>query len=107
MVIIQQYTYHMQSPIPHYPTQIYQFRIREDLDDDLWIWVSGQLTKDGHGALEEQPRTLQGKYRRDIRRAKERLSSLEEVTLTFVLDNTEIARITLNQDLLHETRCLD
>lgn len=40
MVIIQPYTYPMQPPIPHYPTQIYQFRIREDLDDDLMAWFS-------------------------------------------------------------------
>ena len=40
MVIIQQYTYYMQPPIPHHPTQIYQFRIREDLDDDLMAWFS-------------------------------------------------------------------
>ncbi len=40
MVIIQQYTCHMQPPIPHHPTQIYQFRIREDLDDDLMAWFS-------------------------------------------------------------------
>lgn len=74
----------------------------EDLDDDLWLKISAHLKKNGHGALEDQPMTLWGKYKRDIRRAKERLSAMEKVTLTFVLDNAGMARITLNQDQLHE-----
>jgi len=40
MVLIQQYACNMQPPIPHHLTQIYQFRIREDLDDDLMAWFS-------------------------------------------------------------------
>jgi len=30
----------MQPPIPHHPTQIYQFRVREALDDELMAWFS-------------------------------------------------------------------
>jgi molecular chaperone DnaK (HSP70) len=74
----------------------------EDLDDDLWTTVSGHLKKCGHGALEDQPMALWGKYKRDIRRAKERLSVLEEVTLIFVLDNAGIAKVIVDQDLLRE-----
>lgn len=40
MLIIQPYTYHMQPPIPHHLTQIYQFRVREALDDELMAWFS-------------------------------------------------------------------
>ena len=40
MVSIQHYTCTMQPPIPQHLSQIYQFRIREDLDDDLMAWFS-------------------------------------------------------------------
>jgi len=38
--MIKQYTFTMQPSVSHHPTQIYQFRIREELDDDVVTWFS-------------------------------------------------------------------
>jgi len=57
----------------------------EDLDDLLWEIVSSCLESSGHPALEKQPKHEWGKYRRDLRRAKERLSTQTSVTLNFSL----------------------
>jgi hypothetical protein len=38
--IIKQYTFAMQPSVSHHLTQIYQFRIREELDDDVVTWFS-------------------------------------------------------------------
>ena len=40
MVPIQQYTCSMQPSMTHYTPQLYQFRIRENLDDELAAWFS-------------------------------------------------------------------
>jgi molecular chaperone DnaK (HSP70) len=69
----------------------------EDMDDDVWELASAMLKKEGHGSLESQSITLWGKYRRDLRRAKERLSTQADVALTFVLNDGKIARVHLDQ----------
>ncbi len=69
----------------------------EAMDDDVWELVSAILKQEGHRALEAQSITLWGKYRRDLRRAKERLSSQVDAVLTFVMNDGKIARVHLDQ----------
>jgi len=40
MIPLKPYTYVMKPSISHYAPQFYQFRVRENLDDDLGTWFS-------------------------------------------------------------------
>lgn len=54
-----------------------------DLDDDLWVGASERVQANGHGSLDAQPSSKWGTYRRDINRAKEKLSLQESVKVSF------------------------
>lgn len=61
----------------------------EDLDDDFWEATSKRLVKDGKTALEARDNTTRGKYRRDLRRTKERLSDKLEVLLPLLTEDNK------------------
>jgi len=61
----------------------------EDLDDDFWEATSGRLVKNGGAALEALPNTSWGKYRRDLKRTKERLSDKMEVPLPLLTQDNQ------------------
>jgi hypothetical protein len=74
----------------------------ETLDDCLWQAASDLLMGAGHQALDRQEPTMWGRYRRDITRAKERLSTRDEVRMSFLLDGGSPAPIILNLKTLEE-----
>ncbi len=57
----------------------------EVLDDDVWIIASRKLMAAGYGSLEAQASENHGKYRRDLRLAKEQLSVKELHSLYLML----------------------
>ena len=69
----------------------------EDFDDDLWLAASNKLEASGIAPLDSQPQCEWGKYRRDLRRAKERLSSQESVSVAFVLEGGRQARVSIER----------
>jgi actin-like ATPase involved in cell morphogenesis len=73
----------------------------EDLDDELEIAVSEMVKSTGFQPLELQPEHELGKFRRELTRAKEGLSSKNQVTANFTLDG-KLARIPLDQSRLEE-----
>lgn len=66
----------------------------EVFDDELWSIALNALSSAGHGTLNYENL---GRYRRDLSRAKETLSSQASVSMTFALTDGEPARITLNR----------
>lgn len=70
----------------------------EVFDDELWGIASNAMDSAGHGTLDNQPRANWGRYRRELTRAKEDLSSQSSVSLKFPLDGYEKpAIISLNR----------
>lgn len=69
----------------------------EVFDDELRSIASSALESAGHGTLDSQPRECVGRYRRDLSFAKERLSSHSSVTMTFMLDGGNPAKIDLSR----------
>ena len=67
----------------------------EVFDDELWTIASNALNSSGYQNLEQQSRVSWGRYRRELSRAKENLSSQASVSLTFVLNENAPAKITL------------
>lgn len=74
----------------------------EDLDDDFWEATSTRLVKDGGTALEARPNTSWGKYRRDLRRTKERLSDKMEVVLSILTQANQPEMLTWTRGELEE-----
>jgi actin-like ATPase involved in cell morphogenesis/Tfp pilus assembly protein PilF len=70
----------------------------EAFDDQLWNIASDALGSLGHGTLDSQPRENWGRYRRDLSRAKENLSSQASVSMTFALTDGKPAKISLNRE---------
>lgn len=66
----------------------------EVFDDELWSIALNALSSAGHGTLNYENL---GRYRRDLSRAKETLSSQASVSMTFALTDGEPAKITLNR----------
>lgn len=69
----------------------------EAFDDELWGIASSALDSAGRGTLDSQSREHWGRYRRDLSRAKETLSSQTSVSMTFTLADGSPAKITLNR----------
>lgn len=65
----------------------------EDLDDELRIAVDRLVTDAGFQSLSLQPKHEWGKYRRELTRAKEGLTSRSQVPINFTLDGGKLARI--------------
>lgn len=74
----------------------------EDLDDDFWEATSSRLIKDGGSALEARPNTSWGKYRRDLRRTKERLSDKVEVSLPLLTQDNKPEILTWTRSELED-----
>jgi molecular chaperone DnaK (HSP70)/Zn finger protein HypA/HybF involved in hydrogenase expression len=74
----------------------------EDLDDDLWEAASGMVVAAGFPALDHQPKQHWGRYRRELTRTKERLSTVDEVPASFTLDKDKLARIPIRRAKLEE-----
>ncbi len=70
----------------------------EVFDDELWTVASSALDAAGHGSLDRQPRAEWGKFRRDLSRAKERLSSQDSVNMTFALEGGQSCKISLKRE---------
>lgn len=75
----------------------------EFMDDLLFQATSHALTNAGFQGLDRQDPTMWGKYKRDITRAKERLSSREEVDIPFVLDGGTPAKVKFERSNLEGT----
>ena len=69
----------------------------EAFDDELWGIASSALDSAGHGTLDRQPRENWGRYRRDLSRAKENLSSQASVSMTFTLVEGMQQSVTLDR----------
>lgn len=69
----------------------------EAFDDELWGIASSALDSAGRGTLDSQSREHWGRYRRDLSRAKETLSSQTAVSMTFTLADGSPAKVTLNR----------
>jgi molecular chaperone DnaK len=74
----------------------------EDLDDDFWAATSSRLVKDGRTALEARANTSQGKYRRDLRCTKERLSHKLEVPLPLLTQDNQPEMLTWTRSELED-----
>jgi TPR repeat protein len=74
----------------------------EFLDDCLWRAASDSLIGAGYHALDQQEPSMWGRYRRDITRAKERLSSQDEVRMSFLLDGGSPVTIVLKRGILEQ-----
>jgi molecular chaperone DnaK (HSP70) len=72
----------------------------EFMDDLLFQATSHALTTAGFQGLDRQDPMMWGKYKRDITRAKERLSSREEVDIPFVLDGGTPAKVKFERSTL-------
>jgi len=69
----------------------------EILDDDLWALVSKRLATAGHGPLEDQAPENLGKYKRDLRLAKEQLSAKEHHALQLIVAGGRHLKIELSR----------
>jgi molecular chaperone DnaK (HSP70)/ribosomal protein L7/L12 len=74
----------------------------EDLDDDFWIAVSAMIKDTGSQPLELQPKHEWGKYRRELTRAKEGLSTKNNLIMSFTLDGGKLVRIPIDRSKLEE-----
>lgn len=74
----------------------------EALDDDLWGHVSQSLVDAGYERLDQQERSMWGRYRREIRRSKERLSNIDSVKVNFLLDGGNPVRIDFQRSVLED-----
>ena len=72
----------------------------EFMADLLFQATSDALTTAGFQGLDQQDPMMWGKYKRDITRAKERLSSREEVDVPFVLDGGTPAKVKFERSTL-------
>ncbi len=70
----------------------------EVFDDELWMIASRALEAAGQDALDLQPRHEWGKFRRDLCRAKERLSSQTSVSMAFILNNGSPSKVLLSRE---------
>ena len=74
----------------------------EDLDDELRIAVDRLVTDAGFQSLSLQPKHEWGKYRRELTRAKEGLTSRSQVPINFTVDGGKLARIPFSRAELEE-----
>jgi actin-like ATPase involved in cell morphogenesis len=74
----------------------------EDLDDEFWIAVSEMIKDTGSQPLELQPKHEWGKYRRELTRAKEGLSTKNNLIMSFTLDGGKLVRIPIDRSKLEE-----
>lgn len=74
----------------------------EVFDDLLWETASSELRARGNGTLEEQDQVRWGSYRRDLMRAKEKLSSHANTSLSFIMRNNMTAKITIERSHFNE-----
>lgn len=70
----------------------------EAFDDELWEIASNALDSAGYGSLNNQSRENWGRYRRDLSRAKEILSTKSSVSMTFTLSDGKTAKISLERE---------
>jgi tetratricopeptide (TPR) repeat protein len=70
----------------------------EAFDDELWEIASNALNSAGYGSLNNQSSENWGRYRRDLSRAKENLSTKSSVSMTFTLNDGKTAKISLERE---------
>jgi len=74
----------------------------EDLDDDFWQATSERLINEGCLALDARPNTLRGKYHRELKRTKEKLSEKTVVDLRLVAEDSRIEKLTWTRSDLED-----
>jgi actin-like ATPase involved in cell morphogenesis len=74
----------------------------EVLDDDLWSHVSQSLVHAGYERLDRQDSNMWGRYRREISRAKERLSSIESNKMNFVFNGGKLVPFDFQRSVLED-----
>jgi molecular chaperone DnaK len=73
----------------------------EVFDDKMWEIASNSLSSQGHAPLENQLPEDWGRFRRDLRRAKERLSVRDSVSMRFILQSGSNAKISIERSEFH------
>lgn len=75
----------------------------ESMDDLLYKAASDEIERSGFQALGQQGMHLVGRYKREITRAKKRLSDLNEVEMSFTLEDGTRAPVKFGRTKLEET----